>query len=235
VLGVAGLVPPGIERVVQRCLSKGPEQRPSHARELAEQYAEALAGQSQAVAPPRSPRVKQARNQPAPAPVPAPSVAAPAATVAAPAPEPTVVKPPAPQAQPFFTDPLAVVHHLEAWMPEKIATYKLRGFIHDVGGELLESVPGRITVRLGGKGCVYSAPTRGLSWLGIGRRSIDMELRLQRGEAGRDNQLRITVLFRSPGADLNADTAWRSLCTRIYCDLRGYLMGQNGAITDGVV
>jgi serine/threonine-protein kinase len=146
-----------------------------------------------------------------------------------------VVKPPAPPPS-AVTDPLAVIHYLEAWMPEKIATYKLRGFIQDVGGELLESVPGRITVRLGGKNCIYAAPTRGLSWLGLLRRPpIDIELRLQRGEAGRDNQLRITVVFRSSGADLNADTAWRSLCTRIFCDLRGYLMGQTGALSEGVV
>jgi serine/threonine-protein kinase len=41
--------------------------------------------------------------------------------------------------------------------------------------------PGRIRVRLGGKGSVYLAPKRGsLSWLGLGRKgnTIDMELRL---------------------------------------------------------
>ena len=43
-----------------------------------------------------------------------------------------------------------------------------------------------------------------------------------------------TVTFRSSGADLNADAAWRALCTRIYCDLRGYLMGQSGPPSDGV-
>jgi serine/threonine-protein kinase len=132
---------------------------------------------------------------------------------------------------------MAVVHHLEAWMPEKIATYKLRGFIHDVGGELVESVPGRIQVRLGGRGSVYTPPSRGLSWLGIGRRSnqIDMELRLQRAESGRENQLRITVVFSATGTDLNTDIAWRNLCTQIFCDLRGYLMGQTGSAIDTVV
>jgi serine/threonine-protein kinase len=133
-------------------------------------------------------------------------------------------------------DPLAVVHLLEAWMPEKIATFKLRGFINDVGGELLESVPGRISVRLGGKGCVYATPARGLSWLGLGRRPpIDVELRLHRGETNRDNHLKITVVFRSSGSDLNTDVAWRTLCTQIYCDLRGYLMGQNGDLLEAPI
>jgi serine/threonine-protein kinase len=242
-LGVSGLVPPGIERVVQRCLAKEPELRPSHARELSEQYAEALGNLQVTTTPvgPRAPLIKPARNQP-----PAAAAASQGSSVGPASPtvngngngaaaEPVVVKAATPQPQTTFVDPLAVVHHLEAWMPEKIATYKLRGFIHDVGGELLESVPGRITVRLGGKGCVYVAPSRGLSWLGLGRRpAIDVELRLQRGDAGRDNQLRITVVFRSGTADLNTDAAWRTLCTRIYCDLRGYLMGQNGAL-DSVV
>jgi serine/threonine-protein kinase len=139
-----------------------------------------------------------------------------------------LIKGPPPPAQPV-ANPLAVVHQLEAWMPEKIATCKLRGFIQDVGGELVESVPGRISVRLGGKNCVYAAPSRGLSWLGLGRRPpIDVELRLHRAEAGRDNQLKVTVVFSSSDTDLNTDLAWRTLCTQIYCDLRAYLMEQNG-------
>jgi len=247
-LGIAGLVPPGIERVVQRCLTKDPNQRPRHARELAEQFKDALEAwqatyhtphTTPAGTPPsRLPRLRPVRTSPSHQGSPAAAVAAatappPMNPAALQPPEPVVVK--APPTPTPLTDPLAVVHHLEAWMPEKIATYKLRGFIHDKGGELVESVPGRINVRLGGKNCAYSAPTRGLSWLGLARRpAIDVELRLQRAEAGRDNQIRITVVFRSSGNDLNTDVAWRALCTQIFCDLRGYLMGQTGNVADTV-
>ncbi len=241
-LGVAGLVPPAIERVVQRCLAKEASQRPRHARELSEEFSQALAAhqaqQALGTTPaptPRTPILRPSANGTVPAHLHAPMATLPPShngvlsepvLVRAPATSPPAVSVP---------DPLAVVHQLEAWMPEKIATYKLRGFIHDVGGDLVESVPGRITVRLGGKGCVYETPSRGLSWLGLSRKpAIDLELRLQRSEPGRDNQLRITVTFRSSGADLNADAAWRALCTRIYCDLRGYLMGQSGPPGDGV-
>jgi eukaryotic-like serine/threonine-protein kinase len=246
-LCVNGLVPPCIERIVLKCLSKDPGQRPRHARELSEMYTEALVSTQvqQTPAPTaqhRTPRLRPAAAASSPGGRQAPS-AQPAAQPLAPSaiqppsgapPEPVVVKSPTPAAASAQLDPLAVVHHLEAWMPEKIATYKLRGFIQDVGGELVESVPGRINVRLGGKNCPYSVPTRGLSWLGLGRKpGIDIELRLQRGESGRDNQLKITVVFRSStGADLNSDAAWRAVCTQIYCDLRGYLMGQNG-LADG--
>ena len=63
---------------------------------------------------------------------------------------------------------------------------------------------------------------------------IDMELLLQRAETGRENQLRITVVFSSAGNDLNADASWRAVCTQIYCDLRAYLMGQTNALIDPV-
>jgi serine/threonine-protein kinase len=250
--GAVGVVPPPIERVVQRCLAKLPEHRPHHARELSEMYAEALASVQAAQtapheeAPPRTPRLRipsrsghgQAVGHPSPGsntpgspgglpPARDHSLRRGVPEVS----EPVVVKAPTPRPAPIAVDPLAVVHTLEAWMPEKIATVKLRGFIHDVGGELIESVPGRISVRFGGKGCVYAPPTRGLSWLGLAPRpAIEMELHLQRAETNRENQLSITVIFRSSGNDLNADVAWRTLCTQIYCDLRAYLMGQSGLV-----
>jgi serine/threonine-protein kinase len=133
-------------------------------------------------------------------------------------------------------EPNTIVQFLEAWMPEKIATFKLRGFIQDKGGELVESVPGRIVVRLGGKNCVYKIPSNGLSWLGLAKRPmVEIDLRLNRGDAGRDNHLRINVTFRSTtGQDINADARWRAVCLQIFVDLRGYLMGQNAALNTPV-
>ncbi|MFO0878726.1 MAG: protein kinase [Gemmataceae bacterium] len=253
-LGLMGLVPPAIERVVQAALAKDPNQRPRNARELSEAYAAALTSNSAepshkgAHPTARPPRGRStmgghgangiaspvARSAPVAAPplTPPPGMYPPLMPSA---PDPIVVKAPQPT-PPTVNDPFAVVHHLEAWMPEKIATYKLRGFIQDVGGEVVENVPGRISVRLGGKGCAYSTPNRGLSWFGLGRKpSIHLELQLTRGEGGRDNQLKITVVFRSPGNDLKTDTAWRAVCTQIYCDLRAYLMGQSNGRVDGTM
>src|SRR5262249_25957673 len=109
-------------------------------------------------------------------------------------------------------EPLDVVHHLEAWMPEKIAAYKLRGFVGDVGGDILESIPGRIRVQVGGKGSIYtSRPGSSLSWLGLGRRCpIDITLHLEHGDGGRENQLFITVVFRAASQELATDIGWRN-------------------------
>jgi len=233
-------VPPAIERVVLSALAKDPADRPSNARELAERFEQAVAGEMATLA--------ESRNQAATGSVPTLSRMAPRSPSRLTPPEPDVNirgNPPAPSvagATPAQSaipvDPAAIVHTLEAWMPEKIATYKLRGFIQDVGGEVQESVPGRIKVRLGGKGSVYLMPGRSsFSWLGLGRRSgqIEMELRLQRADNNRDNQLRITVLLKPSNGELSSDASFRQLCSQIYCDLRGYLMGQTGNVTSDSV
>ena len=57
-----------------------------------------------------------------------------------------------------------------------------------------------------------------------------MELRLERPDDSRGSQLRITVVLRPPSPAVFGDPAWRRLCTQIFCDLRGYLMGQTGMV-----
>jgi serine/threonine protein kinase len=129
-------------------------------------------------------------------------------------------------------DPLAVVHRLKACMLEAIASCKLRGFVHDVGGEIAESVPGRIRMRVGGKGSIYTIPRRGsLAWLGLGSRPSPLTCDLFLEHAGENvgSELLITVVFRAVGRDQATDIGWRNLCSQIFCDLRAYLMGQTGA------
>jgi hypothetical protein len=226
-------VTPAIVDVVQSGLAKDPADRPANARELAERYEAALAADAVALAP-TSPS-KAGNLQPRPTMrgkrLPAPPV------------QQQTQQPPQPPVRsgPVRTitaaaavDPGAVVHKIEAWMPERIAAYKLHGFIQDTGGEVLESVPGRIRVRLGGKGSAYLAPRRnGFNWLGLGRGSglFELELHLQRPVGGRENQLNVTVVVRSPSSDLNGDISWTDVCGRIFCDLRAYLMGQSGAVS----
>ena len=156
-LGAGQLAPPAIENVVQWCLAKDPADRPSTAREVSECFEAALASCGEADVGEYAPTGPNPRPDAG-----YPGAARPGFQVAMTAPAP-------PEIFPEERDPLTTVHRLDAWMPEAIAAHKLRGFINDVGGEVIESMPGRIRVRLGGKGSVYEAPQRGsLSWLGMG-------------------------------------------------------------------
>jgi len=203
-VGVGAEINPLLEKVIQACLAKDPAKRPQTALELAQRYEQAL--EHLRAAAPKHIEVPQA----------------PAAPVTAPPPEP---------AEPLPSDPMAIVHSLEAWMPQTIAAYKLRGFVQDFGGEVLESSPGLIRVRLNPDRRLSPARGSALSWLGLGRKldGINMELRLQQTDQNRSNQLRITVLMRSADGRNKPDPAWRARCDQVYCELRAYLMGQTGA------
>jgi serine/threonine-protein kinase len=223
-VGAQDCVPPSIEAVVLSCLAKLPQDRPSSARDLSERYEKALLEQEYGNcvgSAPDTATVKQTVSVP---------VSPSSASRAAANPEPS--KPISATSTPHepVANALTVVHHLEAWMPERVAAYKLRGFVQDVGGELIESVPGRIRVRLGGKSCVYTAAASSFSWFGLARRAnqIDLELHLLRPDPGRDN-LQITILLRPGGKGTVNDEDWRARCTQIFCDLRAYLMGQGAA------
>jgi len=238
-------VPPLAELVVQTCLAKNPDDRPGTARELAERYEAGLTSDMNTLSEAdRGPTTVSVAGMPRLSPRTSNPDAASREMLPArpnnglaPTNLQTGFAPVVAQLPP--TDATTIVHYLEAWMPEKIAAFKLRGFVQDAGGEVMESVPGRIRLRLGGRGSIYAIPGRGsFGWLGLNRRSslIEMELRLNRGDSNRDNHLHITVVLKPIGGpDLSADAGWRSICNQIYCDLRGHLMGQAGAVaTDPV-
>jgi len=129
-----------------------------------------------------------------------------------------------PEDRPY--DPNVILRELEAWMPETIAAYKLRGFVHDAGGEVVESVPGKIRVRLGGKGSPYHVSDGSFSWFTSPKKTmVDLELQLERNSPTQENLLHIKVKMSSPYAKVASTAAWREQCTKIFCDLRAYLAG----------
>jgi serine/threonine-protein kinase len=129
------------------------------------------------------------------------------------------------------SDPTTVVFQLQAWMPEKVAATKLEGFIHDVGGKLVENAAGCIKVHLGGKGSTYKVPRSRLSWFGLDSgHSIELELQMEYGRNGNPSHLSMNVVFRFLGRTLVNN--WRGVCNQIFCDLRAYLLGNAGTLRE---
>jgi serine/threonine-protein kinase len=125
-------------------------------------------------------------------------------------------------------DPHATVYQMEARMPEAVAKYKLRSFIQDTGGELLEDVPGLIRVRLGGWTSIYKTKSGYKSWLGLRRKSgqIEMDLRMRKPEP-QANSLVITILMNPLQGEPPSLNDWQTRCNKIYQDVRTCLMGRH--------
>jgi serine/threonine-protein kinase len=189
-LGVADRIPAEVESVVRACLAAEPKARPASARELAQQFERALT-QSYS-------HLEEAAPP------------APAAT--------TVQEPLDPFAPTIEGD--ALIMRLEAWMPEQIAKYKLRGFAEAVGGEMTHIGSGVLRMRLRG------ARTRS-GWLGLSRKSgfVDVELHLKPKDPGQPTLLDVTVYMRpASGGKLPTNPDWHEHCQKIMVTLRAYLM-----------
>jgi serine/threonine-protein kinase len=123
------------------------------------------------------------------------------------------------------TDPNTLTFTMEAWMPESIAVVKLRGFAHDADGQIVESIPGIVRMKLGPNGRYGRQPGNG-GWFGLRRSDgLALELHLHQLEPSRGNKLIIQAVFRPQSISQLTDSAWRDRCTRAYVDLRSYLMG----------
>jgi serine/threonine-protein kinase len=232
-LGLAGWVPREVEELVFDVLAKDPEDRPQTARELADRFdtalsrAQAKAEARAAAGPPGShPGVSAVTPGPRPGSSHATGVRTPPPLADEPTPPPSAAAALAPPGT--ARSQAALPFHMEAWMPERIAIMKLRGFVHDAGGEVVESVPGLIKVRLGGRKA-QSVAGGPLSWLGLRRSAgpIDVELHLHNLDPGKENQLTIHVLFRPSHPSLLTDRNWRQRCTQVFIELRAYLMGRS--------
>jgi len=114
----------------------------------------------------------------------------------------------------------------------------LRGFLEDVGAQVLASEPGMIRVRLGEPIAHEPKPKGGvLAWLGRMAMNdpppapptpdpIEIELLLERPDST-TTQLHITATCRVVEPQSLRDTeSWKHRCARIHHDLRAYLMAQ---------
>jgi len=123
--------------------------------------------------------------------------------------------------------PECVVMQFQAWMPERIAIFKLRGFIDSVGGEVVESVPGLIRLRLPEeRRRPEPEPNPILSLLGLARKPDPpvqhiIDLHMNNKMVDRRNQLEIVVTVPKEQRSARHKNFIQKAC----CELRAYLMG----------
>lgn len=210
-VGCADLVPSALEGLILSLLAKFPDQRPRSAWEVALAYEKALGRRLLT-----TPQPSNAGGTPH----------RPAGIGTLPAKGPAI-------APPVAVDRNSHRHAVEVNMPEAMAMLKLRGFIYDLGGEVVESIPGLIKVRLIDKlaekkkegllGWISSGRTRQVEVASTGH-ITDIEIHMERPDPAQSNRLAITLIMR-PGAGGVATPDWRNRCAQISRDLQAYLMG----------
>jgi serine/threonine-protein kinase len=201
--GFTDPLPPGLETLVRSCLAKHPDQRPRDAMELAQRYELALGR-----------RINVIRRAPTST---APSNGSRPATPIAPA-------------RPAMLPPAGsgVRHSLETMMPEAMAMVKLRGFIYDLGGEVVESVPGMIKVRIPGRQPQTNSGLFG--WMSSNTpratttAATDIELHMERRDPSQPGKLTITLVIKPTTTAISME--WQTRCKKIGMDLQAYLMGR---------
>lgn len=144
---------------------------------------------------------------------------------------------PAPRPAPHLPrDPFRVQFSFDVAMPEKIAAVKIKGFVDDFSGIVLDSDPGVIRINLGiPKG--YSSPNpakKGSSlfgWLNVirkpsieaGQEPIDVEMHLDKLDVSK-SLLRVSVTLKPMKEFMPKDqTLWQTRCDRLRVILRQYL------------
>jgi serine/threonine protein kinase len=121
---------------------------------------------------------------------------------------------------------------MEAWMPESVAIMKLRGFAESVGGEIVDSEPGLIRVRIRDPRSPAPAPATKSGFFGIFRRTIlpnpeylFLDLFMQKKDQGPRSMVEIAVALEPNAKDTRQQAEMREgFGQRICRELRAYLM-----------
>jgi serine/threonine protein kinase len=131
-------------------------------------------------------------------------------------------------------DPFRVTHEFEAFMPERLAAAKLRGFVEDMGGQVLASEPGLIRLWIGvpngykessgnGSGIFGWFRNMGKPSVPRGQEPVEVELHMEKPNPSTP-RLSVVVAFR-PLKDYPPQNAhnWRDRCDTLNSMLRQYL------------
>lgn len=198
-----------VEGVIQLAMSKFPNERPQSPKALAESYGAAIGDKDlwKKTAPPDYESLHKT--------------------------EVITMTPPPRKA---VHDPFRVAFSFEVHLPERMAAVKIKGFVEDFSGMVLESDPGFIRLRLGvPNGYAQTSPKESslFNWLRAvrkpfvekGQEPIEVELQLEKPDPT-TARLNVSVTLK-PMADFPPKdrTLWQTRCERLKVILRQYLGG----------
>jgi serine/threonine protein kinase len=206
-------VPPAVEAVVNLALAKFPNERHQSARKFADHLGHALGFDLwKETAPP-------GYVPPPPVP-PAEAIPEPMKSDAAPT---------------ESTEQYLLYDQFEAMLPPRMAAAKLRGFVDDVGGTVIESEPGVIRMQVALPEGYGEPQTRSalFNWLSTirkpqvrrGHEPIEVNLQMQKLDP---NRVAVLVSFQPLKEFLPADPReWKDRCEQLNNILRMYLMASS--------
>jgi serine/threonine protein kinase len=206
-LGAGQGVPPSVEAVVRGCLAKSPAGRPQSAGMLNDRFQAAL-GHSRAASSstPQLPDVHR-------------------------------LQPLASRTQPRheMEDPSAQTFKLNVTMPEAMALVKIKGFIHDLNGEIVESIPGMIRVLIPQKAKAASSTGSGiLGWLHADRPAqpdpadaLEMKLLMEKNPQDRAGGMTIKLVLRQRGMQNRSKARSQARSEKLFRDLQAYLIASS--------
>jgi hypothetical protein len=133
-----------------------------------------------------------------------------------------------------MADPNAHTFQLHVTMPEAMALVKLKGFVHDLKGEIIESIPGMIRVFLPEKSPPTGSSSSGKRGWFHNEKSTVMETRnlsemllyMEKQQQNQLNGLGIRLVIRPKGMATQSKASWRGCCEQIFRDLQAYLIGR---------
>lgn len=206
-----GHVSPGVEGVVQLALAKYPNERQQTARDVVEMYGHALGERlwEQTAPGDWEPAALSGSRKGLPL--------------------------DEPLAEEIPDDPFRFEHRFEIVIPERLAAAKLKGFVDDIGGEVLASEPGLIRMRVGVprnfKPCAPTNSSGLIGWLSNlrrptvpkGQEPIEIELHMEKPDQNQ-NRLHVVTAF-SPLKEFppHESSGWRTRCDKLNTMLRQYL------------
>ncbi len=201
----AGHVPPVVEAAVQIALSKYPSERHQNMKELCDQYSRGVGWDCWEASMP-------ADYTP---------------------PEPTKIQVSSTPARSAddIDERYILSDTLEACLPEKLAAIKLRGFIEEVRGHVVESEPGLIRVRLdlpqgwkdpSSRSGVFAFLSGAHRSMRRGAEPVEVSLKMEKIDS---NRVAVLVDFRPMKMYMPTDPElWLQRCESYYTVLRKYIM-----------